>query len=202
MEIVKEIYEIKEQPKLFGKWDYNEVKEVPEALENYVAVKGTKSQVFVPHTAGRYQIKHLKKATMPIVERLVGSLMFHGRNAGKKLKAVNVVDQAFDIINLQTGLNPINVLIKAIDNSSPREDSTRIGKGGNVKRQAVDVSSFRRINQGIYFISSFARKKAFKSTKDFAECLADEIILAGTGNANSQAIKKKEEIERGAKTNR
>lgn len=202
MEIVRENYQIKEQPKLFGKWDYSEVVGHSEALENYIAVKDTKSQVFVPHTAGRYQIKHLKKATMPIVERLVGSLLFHGRNAGKKIKAINVVEQAFEIINLQTGKNPVNVLIAAIDNSSPREDSTRIGKGGNVKRQAVDVSSFRRINQGIYFLSSFARKKAFKSTKDFAECLADEIILAGTGNANSQAIKKKEEIERGAKTNR
>lgn len=139
---------------------------------------------------------------MPIVERLVGSLLFHGRNAGKKLKAINIVDQAFDIINLQTGKNPINVFIAAVDNSSPREDSTRIGKGGNVKRQAVDVSSFRRINMGIYLLTTFARKKAFKSTKDMAECLADEIILAGTGNANSQAIKKREEVERGAKTNR
>ena len=202
MEFHKETYELQEKPRLFGKWSYDEVENVPEALENYIAVKEVKSQVYVPHTAGRYQIKHLKKATMPIVERLVGSLLFHGRNAGKKIKAVNVVDQAFDIVNLQTGLNPINVLVAAINNSSPREDSTRIGKGGNVKRQAVDVSSFRRINQGIYFLSSFARKKAFKSTKDFAECLADEIILAGTGNANSQAIKKKEEIERGAKTNR
>lgn len=202
MEIVKQTCTISEQPKLFGKWDYNEVKDTPEALDNYIAVKDTKSQVYVPHTAGRYQIKHLKKATMPIVERLVGSLLFHGRNAGKKLKAVNIVDQAFDIISLQTGKNPINIFISAIDNCSPREDSTRIGKGGNVKRQAVDVSSFRRINQGIYYLTSFARKKAFKSTKDIAECLADEIILAGTGNANSQAIKKKEETERGAKTNR
>lgn len=100
MEIVRENYQIKEQPKLFGKWDYNEVKDHSEALDNYIAVKDVKSQVYVPHTAGRYQIKHLKKATMPIVERLVGSLLFHGRNAGKKLKAINVVDQAFDIIHL------------------------------------------------------------------------------------------------------
>lgn len=91
MEIVRENYQIKEQPKLFGKWEYNEVT-VTEALENYVSVKDVKSQVYVPHTAGRYQIKHLKKATMPIVERLVGSLLFHGRNAGKKIKAINVVD--------------------------------------------------------------------------------------------------------------
>ena len=91
MAIVKEFYQLNETPKLFGKWDYNEVKEVDEALENYIALKETKSQVYVPHTAGRYQIKHLKKATMPIVERLVGSLMFHGRNSGKKLKALNIV---------------------------------------------------------------------------------------------------------------
>ena len=71
---------------------------------------------------------------MPIVERLVGSLQFHGRNTGKKLKAIRIVKQAFEIINLQTGENPINVLIRAIDNCGPREDSTRIGKGGNVKR--------------------------------------------------------------------
>jgi small subunit ribosomal protein S5e len=134
MEIVRENYQIKEQPKLFGKWDYSEVTGHSEALDNYIAVKDVKSQVYVPHTAGRYQIKHLKKATMPIVERLVGSLLFHGRNAGKKIKAINVVDQAFDIINLQTGKNPINILVAAIDNCSPREDSTRIGKGGNVKR--------------------------------------------------------------------
>ena len=54
MEIVKESYEIKEQPKLFGKWDYNEVKDYSEALDNYIAVKDTKSQVYIPHTAGRY----------------------------------------------------------------------------------------------------------------------------------------------------
>lgn len=92
MVFVKDSYELKEQPKLFGKWDYNEVKNFTEVFENYIAVKDTKSQVYVPHTAGRYQIKHLKKASMPIVERLVGSLLFHGRNAGKKLKAVNIVD--------------------------------------------------------------------------------------------------------------
>lgn len=202
MAIVKEFYQLSETPKLFGKWDYNEVQNIDVALENYIAIRETKSQVYVPHTAGRYQIKHLKKATMPIVERLVGGLLFHGRNAGKKLKALNIVQQAFEIIHLQTGENPIQVLIQAIANSSPREDSTRIGKGGNVKRQAVDVSSFRRINQGVYFLTSYARKKAFKNTKNIAECLADEIILAGTNNANSQTIKKRDEIERGAKTNR
>lgn len=35
----------------------------------------------------------------------------------------------------------------AIINSGPREDSTRIGRAGTVRRQAVDVSPLRRVNQ-------------------------------------------------------
>lgn len=43
MVFVKDSYELKEQPKLFGKWDYNEVKNFTEVFENYIAVKDTKS---------------------------------------------------------------------------------------------------------------------------------------------------------------
>jgi hypothetical protein len=37
--------------------------------------------------------------------------------------------------------------VNAIINSGPREDSTRIGRAGTVRRQAVDVSPLRRVNQ-------------------------------------------------------
>lgn len=37
--------------------------------------------------------------------------------------------------------------MSAIINSGPREDSTRIGRAGTVRRQAVDVSPLRRVNQ-------------------------------------------------------
>lgn len=37
--------------------------------------------------------------------------------------------------------------MQAIINSGPREDSTRIGRAGTVRRQAVDVSPLRRVNQ-------------------------------------------------------
>ena len=36
----------------------------------------------------------------------------------------------------------------------------------------------------------------------FAECLADELINAAKGSSNSYAIKKKDELERVAKSNR
>jgi hypothetical protein len=54
------------------------------SLKDYIPVKD-KASVFLPHTAGRYQKKRFRKAQCPLVERLVNSLMFHGRNTGKKM---------------------------------------------------------------------------------------------------------------------
>ena len=89
-----------------------------------------------------------------------------------------------------------------MSNCGPREDSTKIGKGGSAKRQAVDVSSFRRISQAIFFITTYARKASFKKTKNIAETLAAEMILASNNDSSSSSIKKKEEIEKNAKANR
>ena len=78
--------------------------------------------------------------------------MFHGRNTGKKLNAMKIVEQAFDIINLMTDKNPLQVLVEAVSNAGPREDSTRIGTSGVVRRQAVDVSPFRRVSFALTLI--------------------------------------------------
>lgn len=155
--------------------------------------------------------------------------MMHGRNNGKKLLAVRIVKHAFEIIHLLTDANPLQVLVDAIINAGPREDSTRIGSAGTVRRQAVDVSPLRRVNSAIYLLttgvctSSFvsplhsrpksneswcfffdfqAREAAFRNIKTIAECLADELINASKGSSNSYAIKKKDELERVAKSNR
>jgi small subunit ribosomal protein S5e len=170
---------------------------------DYIAVKSTKAQVFIPHTAGRYQAKRFRKALCPIVERLVGSMQFHGRNTGKKVKAIRIVRHAFEIIHLLTGKNPLEVFVNAILQAGPREDSTRIGAGGVVRKQAVDVSPLRRVNQAIYLIANGSRDRSVKTHKTIAECLADEIVNTEKGNIQSSfALKKKEEIEKVAKTNR
>lgn len=104
--------------------------------------------------------------------------MMHGRNNGKKLLAVRIVQHAFEIIHLLTDKNPIQVLVDAIVNSGPREDSTRIGSAGTVRRQAVDVSPMRRVNQALYLLTTGAREAAFRNVKTVAECLADELINA------------------------
>ncbi len=98
--------------------------------------------------------------------------------------------------------NPLQVLVNAILNSGPREDSTRIGRAGTVRRQAVDVSPLRRVNQAIWLLCTGAREASFRNIKSIAECLADELINAAKGSSNSYAIKKKDELERVAKSNR
>jgi len=188
--------------KLFNKWTTEEITIGDQSLKDYIPVSGHKFSVFVPHTAGRYQKKAFRKAQCPLVERLVNSLMMHGRNTGKKLQAIRIVKTSFDIIHLVTRKNPLQVFCDAVQRAGPREDSTRIGSAGVVRRQSVDVSPLRRVNQAIYLITSGARNNSFRNLKSISECLADEIINAANDNQNSYAIKKKDEIERVAKANR
>ncbi|PVU99173.1 hypothetical protein BB559_000933 [Furculomyces boomerangus] len=185
--------------KLFNKWSFSEVEIKDISLTDYLNVR---TPVYLPHSAGRYAAKKFRKAQCPIVERLTNSLMMHGRNNGKKIMAVRIVKHAFEIIHLLTDLNPIQITVDAIINTGPREDSTRIGSAGTVRRQAVDVSPLRRVNQSISLLTTGAREAAFRNVKTIAECLADELINAAKGSSNSYAIKKKDELERVAKSNR
>jgi small subunit ribosomal protein S5e len=187
--------------KLFGKWSLEDIEVSDIALVDFIAVKD-KHATFVAHTAGRYQRKCFRKAACPIVERLACSIMRNGRNNGKKLMAVRIVKHTLELIAILTDNNPVQVLVDAIINSGPREDSCKVGSAGVVRRQAVDVSPFRRVNQAIYLMTTGARNSSFRNIKTIAECLADEIINAARGSSNSFAIKKKDEIERVAKANR
>lgn len=132
--------------KLFGRWSSDDIHISDISVSDYIAVK-EKHAKYLPHSAGRYAAKRFRKAQCPIVERLTNSLMMKGRNNGKKLKAVRIVRHAFEIMHLLTGENPLQIVVQAIINSGPREDSTRIGRAGTVRRQAVDVSPLRRVNQ-------------------------------------------------------
>merc|ERR1719389_397179 len=192
------------QPKLFGKWAYDNVKSSELSLVEYLSVSNVKSQVFTPYTAGKYQKKRFQKVSCPITERFTNQLMVgNHRQNGKKQIAVRIFRQTLEIVHLLTGQNPLEVLFEAIVQGGAREDSTRIGSGGTVRRQAVDVSPLRRVNQAVYLICKGSRESAFRSHKALSECLADEIIAASKGvGGNSYAVKKKDEIERVAKGNR
>jgi len=125
-----------------------------------------------------------------------------GRNGGKKAKAYQIVKNAFELIHLKTGRNPIEVLVQAIEHCAPCEDTTRISYGGIVYHVAVDLAPQRRVDLALRFITEGARRAAFGNPKSIDECLADEIIWAAMRDPKSYGVSKRDEQERIAMASR
>jgi small subunit ribosomal protein S7 len=191
---------------LWGRWDLSGVRVENEGLKNVISVK----PVLVPNSGGRHEHKKFGKTKVNIVERLVNEMMHFGkkyakntgRMGGKKQKASGIVKAAFVIVELKTGQNPVQQLVRAIENAAPNEDTTRLSYGGVVYHQSVDISPVRRVDLALRFISEGVRTAAFGSPRTVEEVLADEIIQAAAGDANSFSVKKKNEQERVAMASR
>jgi small subunit ribosomal protein S7 len=115
---------------------------------------------------------------------------------GKKSHALNIVETAFNIIQLRTDENPVQVLVRAIENTAPNEDTTRIAYGGVVYHVSVDIAPIRRVDLALRFITEGIRVAAFSTPRSIEETMADELILASNNDNNSYAVKKKNEQER------
>jgi small subunit ribosomal protein S7 len=144
-----------------------------------------------------------------IVERLMNRLgvaghrgkkhkIQKGRSTGKYSKNMNIILEAFDIIEKKTSKNPVEVLLKAIENSAPRDEITVIEYGGARYPQAVDVAPLRRVNLAIRWLVHGASDKAFNKKKTIAQGIADEIMLASDNNGDSFAVRKRNESEKQA----
>ncbi len=183
--------------KIFGKWD-TKVEVRDPSLKKYISLM----PVYLPHSGGRHEHRRFGKSRLNIVERLINEMMRPGKNKGKKMLAYNIVKAAFEVINARTGQNPIQVLVRAIENVAPREEVTRIMYGGIVYYVAVDVSPQRRVDLALRHIVEGARTASFNNPKPIDEALAEEIIAAASGDTKSYALRKKEEIERIALSSR
>jgi small subunit ribosomal protein S7 len=188
----------KQEIQLFGKWSFKEIEVKNPGLQRYISLK----PIHTPHSMGRHEHGRFHKANVNIVERFVNNLMRPGSSAGKKARAINLVRNAFEIVKLRTGQNPIQVLIQAVENSAPCEDTTRISYGGVVYHLAVDISPLRRVDIALRFLSEGARKAAFGNPRSLEECLADELILAANRDMKCKAIQKRHELERVARVSR
>lgn len=195
--------------KYFGKWSVEGVSIRDPGLRRYIRLEPT----LTLHSGGRHAGKQFGKVDVPIVERLINKLMRSGpgvgklkgkfirgaRACGKKYKAYNIVRRALEMVEERTKTNPIQVLVNAIQNSAPREGTTRISYGGITYHVSVDSSPQRRLDVALRNLAAGAFAASFSSKKSIEECLADEIILASDYGMKSFAIARKEEIERIAK---
>lgn len=182
--------------KVFDNWELGEVKVEDLGLANYISL----DEIIVPHTMGRHVKRQFAKSRVSIVERLMNKIMRTERNSGKKNKSYNIVKESFAMINQRTKENPVQILVKAVENTAPREETTRIKYGGIGYQVAVDIAPQRRVDLSLGFITRGAMQSAFKRKKSAGECLAEELLLAAEYDTRSFAIQKKEEKERVARS--
>ena len=191
---------------LFRKWDLSDIQINDLGLKNAISLRKS----IMPLAFGRSALKRFNKADVNIVERLENKLMHFGkkyakntgRMAGKKTRIINTVKTAFEIINLKTGKNPVEILVRAIEHSAPNEDTTRIVYGGTVYHVSVDVAPIRRVDLALKFISDGVKESTFSNVKPIEEHLAEHLISAASNNADAPSIKKKHELERIAQASR
>jgi len=184
--------------KVFEKWESEEIEVADPGLEKYLSVK----PILYPHSGGRHEHKRFRKSSLNIVERLVDNMMRPGRAGGKKAKAVGIVRNALEIIDLKTGKNPVEMLVKAVENAAPAEDVTRVAYGGIVYPISVDIAPQRRIDIALRFMTDGARQATYSNPKTIDECLAEEIAYAAQRDNRSFAVRKRDEMERVALASR
>ncbi len=195
--------------KAFNRWETSGIVVVDPGLKDYISL----DPKVVPKTGARYAGNRFHKSRVFIVERLINKIMIPGHKGkkhnkssgqctGKSMTAYKIVKDAFSIVEKKLNDNPVKVLVKAIENSAPREEIVAIEYGGARYPKAVECSPQRRIDLVLRYIVQGSYQKSFGTKKKIAEVLADEIILAYQANAASMAISKKNELERQADASR
>jgi len=195
--------------KLFNIWETEGIKVVDPGLGRYINL----NQILIPRTAGRNTRVKFHKSNYHIVERLMNKLMIpghkgkkhkvsSGHTTGKIVKVYNIVEESFKIIEKKLNKNPIEVFVKAIENAAPREEITTIEYGGARYPKAVECAPQRRVDIVLRFMTQGAYVASFNKKKTIVSALVDEIINAYNLSINSNAIAKKNELERQADSSR
>ena len=182
---------------VLAKYDTRSIKIEDKGLERYINLDTENI-----YLGGVYSNKLFAKSKIPIVERLINNVMRTEQYNGKKIKAYKVVKATFEIIDKKTKSNPIQVFIDALQNTAPKEETTRLRFGGISVPKAVDIAPQRRLDIALRNICQGSVNASHKNKKSIEACLADEIIKASKNDVASFAVAKKNDIERVAKSAR
>ncbi len=195
--------------KAFNRWDAVGVKVTDPGLMSYITI----TLRFLPKTGAKYAKQKFHKSKTFILERLMNKIMVaghrakkhkisSGHNSGKSQLVSKIMIKVLEQLEIKTKQNPIQAVITAIENAAPREEIIAIEYGGARYPKAVESSPQRRIDLAIRFITQGASQKAFNTKKSIEECLVDELLAAFNLSPNSNAISKKNELERQADSSR
>ena len=190
--------------KVFDMYDISQIQVKDPALRPFINL----NQKLLLKSQGRRKDK-LAMTRVNVVERLANRLAVPGHSgrkhkiitnwsSGKYNRNMKTVMQALALVEKKTGKNPVQVLIEAIENGSPRDEITVIESAGARYPQAVDCSPMRRINLAIRWMVQGSYQKCFGKKAKMSESLANEIISASKGAMESYACSKRNESEKQA----
>lgn len=189
--------------KIFDRWSTKGIEVLDPGLKNYINLQ----PIIIPKTSGRHR-RQFHKSKKNIVERLITKLMVpghkgkrhritSGRVVGKYSTNYKIVKNALEKIENVTKKNPVEVLVRAIENAALCEEIANYQVGGIIIRRAVITSPQRRVDIALKNIAQAAYKKSFGKKEKMFDVLANEIIGAYNNDKNkSEAIAEKERIER------
>jgi small subunit ribosomal protein S7 len=190
--------------KLFGIYDVSQIEVADPGLKNVINLEPKMSL----KSQGRF-VQKFGQSKVNIVERLANKLAVAGHRSkkhklekgiatGKYSKNMKIILEAFKLIENRTKKNPVEVLVKAVENAAPRDEITVIEYGGARYPQAVDVSPMRRVGLALKHMIHGASDKAFNKKKTISQALAEEIVLTYEGSGESFSLRKKNESEKQA----
>jgi small subunit ribosomal protein S7 len=194
--------------KIFDLWETEEIVVNDPGLKRVISLKPK----LVLKTHGRLK-GDFSRTKINIVERLASLLAVSGhrnkkhiimnkKSPGKYYTNMKTTIEALKIVEAKTKTNPVQILVKAIEVSSPKEEVTTIEYGGAKYPQAVDCSPSRRVALTLRLMVHGAADKAFGKKNKIKDTLANEIILASQGSGESAAFGKKNDLEKQANSAR
>ena len=189
---------------LFDKYDSVNIEINDPALRPYINLQPKLVVKAYGRNTGKFS-----KTKVNILERIANRLATSGHigkkhkiitgwSSGKYNKNMQTVLDALEIVARKTNQNPLQVLVKAIENGSPRDEITVIEHGGARYPQAVDCSPIRRVDLAVRWFVQGSYQKSFGKKKKMAEALADEIMKAAERNMESYSVSKSNEAEKQA----
>ena len=190
--------------KLFDIYDVSNIEIKDPALKPYINIKPK----LLLKSYGR-NVEKFGKVNVNILERIANRLAVAGHvgkkhkiqtnwATGKFSKNMKTVLESLEIIQKKTGKNPVQVLVSAVENGSPRDEITIIEHAGARYPQAVDCAPMRRVDLVVRWMVQGSYQRCFGKKKKMSQSLAEEIMKAAEGNMESFAMSKKNEAEKQA----
>ncbi|MFH0957043.1 MAG: 30S ribosomal protein S7, partial [Candidatus Aenigmatarchaeota archaeon] len=94
--------------------------------------------------------------------------------------------------------NPIQVLVKAIENAALYEEITAYQMGGMIARKAVITSPQRRVDLALRLMTQGIYRSTFRSKRKLAEVIASELMAIADNDAKTLPIRERNRIEKEA----